>query len=90
MHDSNATGHGAASPVANTPGGRDGALAEVAGLDVGRLRAGAVDRVLVPVLVVVLAGVNLAARYQALLVALAARDGALGAEEAPVSASRLW
>lgn len=77
MHDANPAGHRAASPVADTPRCRNGALPKVAGLDVGWLRAGAADRVLVAVLVVVLAGVNLAARHQALPVALAAGDGAL-------------
>lgn len=74
-----------ASPVADTPRCRNGALPKVAGLDVGWLRAGAADRVLVAVLVVVLAGVNLAARHQALPVALATGDGALRAGEASVS-----
>lgn len=68
-----------ASPVADAPGCRNGALPEVAGLDVGWLRAGAADRVLVAIFVVVLAGVNLAARHQALPVALSAGDGALRA-----------
>lgn len=73
------------APVANAPGCRDGALPKVAGLDVGRLCARTVDRVLVPILVVVLPGVNLAAGHQALPVSLSTRDGALRAEEVPVS-----
>lgn len=73
------------SPVADAPGGRDGALSEVAGLDVGGLRARTVDHVLVPVLVVVLPGVNLTAGHEALPVSLPARDGALRAEQIPVN-----
>lgn len=74
-----------ASPVADAPGGQDRALPEVARLDVGGLRARTVDRVLVPVLIVVLAGVNLTAGHEALPVSLPACDGALWAEEIPVS-----
>lgn len=74
-----------ASPVADAPGGQDRALPEVARLDVGGLRARTVDRVLVPILIVVLAGVNLTAGHEALPVSLPACDGALWAEEIPVS-----
>lgn len=73
------------SPVADAPGGGDGALSEVAGLDVGGLCARTVDHVLVPVLVVVLPGVNLTAGNEALPVSLPTRDRALRAEEIPVS-----
>lgn len=74
-----------ASPVADAPGGRDGALSEVAGLDVGGLCARTVDHVLVAILIVVLPGVDLTAGHQALPVSLPTRDGALRAQQGPVS-----
>lgn len=58
------------SPVANSPGGRNRALAQVAGVDAGGLRARAVDRGLVAVFIILLPGVNLAAGDEPLLVAL--------------------
>lgn len=57
-------------PVADSPGGRDGALPQVAGVDAGRLSARAVDGALVAVLVILLPGVNLATGDEPLFVAL--------------------
>lgn len=59
-----------APPVAHSPGGRDGAGPQVAGVDAGGLRARAVGGGLVAVLIILLPGVNLATGDEPLLVAL--------------------
>lgn len=59
-----------APPVADSPGGRDRALPQVAGVDAGWLSAWAVDGGLVAVLIILLPGVNLAAGDEPLFVAL--------------------
>lgn len=59
-----------APPVANSPGGRDRALPQVAGLDAGWLCARAVDGGLIAVLIILLPGVNLATGDKPLFVAL--------------------
>lgn len=59
-----------ASPVAHSPGGRDGALSQVAGVDTGGLRAWAVGGSLVAILIILLPGVNLTTGDESLLVAL--------------------
>lgn len=59
-----------APPVADSPGGRDRALPQVAGVDAGGLSAGAVDGGLVAVLIILLPGVYLATGDEPLFVAL--------------------
>lgn len=58
------------APVANSPGGRDRALPQVAGLDTGGLCAWTVDGALEAVFIILLPGVNLATGDQSLFVAL--------------------
>lgn len=59
-----------APPVANSPGGQDRAVPQVAGVDAGGLCAWAAYCGLVAVLIILLAGVNLAAGDEPLFVAL--------------------
>lgn len=62
------------TPVAHSPGGRDRALPQVAGVDAGGLCARAVDDGLVAVLIILLPGINLATGDKSLFVALSTGD----------------
>lgn len=68
------------APVANSPGGRDRTVPQVAGMDAGRLGAWAVHCGLVAVFIILLAGINLTAGDQPLPVALSTGHWALRRE----------